>query len=82
MLDKSVDFRVDCAVLDLEDSVIASKKAEARLKVTQYLSRKPPAGIRELAVRINAPDSRYALNDLYNVVSITQLHILCASDKV
>ena len=68
MLDKSADFKVDCIVYDLEDSVIASKKADARAKVTQILGRKRPAGIREQAVRINALNSRYALNDLYNVV--------------
>ena len=68
MLDKSADFKVDCVVYDLEDSVLASKKADARAKVTHMLSRKRPAGIREQAVRINSLDSRYALNDLYNVV--------------
>ena len=68
MLDKSADFKVDCIVYDLEDSVIASKKADARAKVTHMLGRQRPAGIREQAVRINALDSRYALNDLYNVV--------------
>ena len=68
MLDKSADLKVDCVVYDLEDSVLARKKADARAKVTQILSRKRPARIREQAVRINSLDSRYALNDLYNVV--------------
>lgn len=68
MLDKSADLKVDCVVYDLEDSVIARKKADARAKVTQHLSRKRPVGIREQAVRINSLSSRYALNDLYNVV--------------
>ena len=68
MLDRSADLKVDCVVYDLEDSVLASRKADARAKVTQFLSRKRPAGIREQAVRINSLNSRYALNDLYNVV--------------
>jgi citrate lyase subunit beta-like protein len=65
MLYKSRALNVDLAVYDLEDSV----KLEARNAVTDLLRKPRATNIREQAVRINAVDSGYALQDLTEVVS-------------
>jgi citrate lyase subunit beta-like protein len=67
-LDKSRALAVDLCVYDLEDSVTASKKPEARKNVRELLSRPRPTGIREQAVRINSVESGLALDDLKEVV--------------
>lgn len=70
MLNKSRALNVDLAVYDLEDSVSPHLKLEARNAVMDILSKPRAADIREQAVRINAVDSGYALQDLTEVVSI------------
>lgn len=70
MLDKSRSLNVDLAVYDLEDSVAPHLKHEARSAVTDFLGQPRATNIREQAVRINAVDSGYALQDLTAVVSI------------
>ncbi len=67
MLDKSRGLSVDCIAYDLEDSVTASKKPEARTNIRRFLQTRS-AGVRENAVRINAVDSGLALDDLTAVV--------------
>jgi citrate lyase subunit beta-like protein len=69
MLYKSRALNVDLAVYDLEDSVSPHLKLEARNAVTDLLRKPRASNIREQAVRINAVDSGYALQDLTEVVS-------------
>ncbi|KAK4499605.1 hypothetical protein PRZ48_010123 [Zasmidium cellare] len=59
---------VDSICYDLEDSVTPSKKPEGRSNVLQILNRDRAPGIREQAVRINAVDSGYALDDLTEIL--------------
>lgn len=58
---KAVASGADAIIIDLEDSVAALRKAEARVAVTKYLS-----GHRQgqVFVRINAMDSGFAADDL------------------
>lgn len=59
---------VDSIAYDLEDSVTPSKKPEGRQNVLEILNRDRAPGIREQAVRINAVDSGYALDDLTTIL--------------
>lgn len=68
MLDKSRGLNVDCVAYDLEDSVPASKKPDARKAIAKFLDQARASGIRENAVRINAVGSGLALDDLTEVV--------------
>ncbi|KAK4201248.1 putative citrate lyase subunit beta-like protein [Triangularia verruculosa] len=56
----------DNITYDLEDSVTPSLKSTARINLLSHLSSlsKPPPNIGELAVRINAISTPYALSDL------------------
>ena len=76
MLDKTRGLTVDCAAFDLEDSVTASKKVEARHNVRQFLAQPKPDTIREYAVRINSVGSVLAEDDLLAVVGdhLSMLH--------
>ncbi|KAI4225721.1 MAG: hypothetical protein L6R36_003684 [Xanthoria steineri] len=67
MLDKSRGLSVDCIAYDLEDSVTATKKPEARSNIRHFLQTRS-AGVKENAVRINAVDSGLALDDLTEVL--------------
>lgn len=69
MLEKSRSLNVDLAVYDLEDSVAPHMKNDARHAVSKFLSQPVATGIQEHAVRINAVDSGFALQDLTEVVS-------------
>jgi len=60
-------------VYDLEDSVAAGRKAEARVALRKFLETTRPADVGEVAVRINSVDTKYALDDLTEVVSIHRL---------
>lgn len=76
MLRKSLSLSPDTIMYDLEDSVAAHKKAEARLALSCFLS--PDAAPSpssscafqntkfkpEISIRINAPSTAYALDDL------------------
>lgn len=68
MLNKSRGLTADCVTYDLEDSVTASKKPEARIAISKLLGQPRASGIREIAVRINAVESGLALDDLSEVV--------------
>jgi citrate lyase subunit beta / citryl-CoA lyase len=58
----------DAVILDLEDSVAAENKAEARVLVAAFLAARPKAGRTvQLWVRINPLDSGLALTDLVAV---------------
>lgn len=70
MLDKSRGLAaVDCVAYDLEDSVTPTRKAEARANIQRLLNQPRSAGIKEQAVRINAVESGFALDDLSEVVT-------------
>lgn len=65
MLAKSLSLASDNVTYDLEDSVTPSAKPQARSAVHEHLSnlQSRPSTIRELAVRINAVKTPFALED-------------------
>lgn len=69
MVAKTQGLKVDCVAYDLEDSVTPSKKVEARMNVSRFLHEPRPPDITERAVRINPVGSKWAENDLVEVVN-------------
>ncbi|KAI0016469.1 beta subunit of citrate lyase [Xylariomycetidae sp. FL0641] len=72
MLTKSLGLSADNVTYDLEDSVTAHGKADARAALRTHLASlttAPPEGIREVAVRINAVSTPHALADLSAVAA-------------
>jgi citrate lyase subunit beta-like protein len=57
MLEKRGNLDVDFVTFDLEDSVTRSLKLEARIAARDILHLPRPSGVREQAVRINAPET-------------------------
>ncbi|KAK6865925.1 hypothetical protein PG995_002453 [Apiospora arundinis] len=75
MLAKSVGLTSDNVTYDLEDSVTPTKKADARASLREHLASltsRPPS-VSELAVRINAISTPYALDDLAALASSSHL---------
>lgn len=72
MLDRSRGFNADCVAYDLEDSVIPSRKAEARSNIRRFLEQPRISGVKECAVRINAVGSSYAADDILEVVRLSR----------
>lgn len=72
-LEKTRNLKVDNISYDLEDSVTPSKKPEARVALRTFLKGPRPADVGEIAVRINSVDTKYALDDLTEVVSIEDI---------
>lgn len=72
MLNKSLGLISDNVTYDLEDSVTPHRKAEARQQLRSFLNRNParPTTISELAVRINAVHTPFALDDLTTLTSL------------
>jgi citrate lyase subunit beta/citryl-CoA lyase len=66
----AVGSGADAVVFDLEDSVEASRKAEARQHIAETLPRLGAAGIVERLVRINAASSEWFFDDLAFVRSL------------
>ncbi|CAG9971310.1 unnamed protein product [Clonostachys byssicola] len=66
MLAKSLGLKSDNVTYDLEDSVAPLMKSTARDQLKAHIGSLPqrPAGISELAVRINAVSTPFALEDL------------------
>lgn len=66
MLSKSLGLKSDNVTYDLEDSVTPSLKPTARQQLKSHLSGlySRPSGISELAVRVNAVSTSFALDDL------------------
>lgn len=66
MLSKSLGIKSDNITYDLEDSVTPSLKSSARDQLKSHISglSSRPAGIGELAVRVNAVSTPFALQDL------------------
>jgi citrate lyase subunit beta / citryl-CoA lyase len=65
-LAKSLQVPADALILDLEDSVGADRKAEAREHVVAFLARRPDRGV---WVRVNAVDDPEHEADLASVVA-------------
>lgn len=59
---KAQQGAADALIIDFEDSVAPSRKAEARIQAAEFLSVRPRS--KPLFVRINAIDSPYFLDDL------------------
>ena len=74
MLDKTRNFKVDCVAYDLEDSVVPSKKSEARGNISRFLQTRSP-DVTENAVRINAVNTGLALDDLTAMVRLLYLPV-------
>ncbi|RFU74570.1 citrate lyase subunit beta [Trichoderma arundinaceum] len=66
MLSKSLGLTTDNVTYDLEDSVTPSQKGNARSQLKEHISslKSRPSTIAELAVRINAVSTPFALDDL------------------
>lgn len=71
MLTKSLSLHSDNVTYDLEDSVTPSAKPDARRALRAHLDQltSRPAGIAEVAVRINAVSTPHALEDLTALAS-------------
>lgn len=68
---KAIGLGADALILDLEDSVAADRKAEARQNVAQFLSSRGDGsgeGAPRLFVRINPLDGPWARDDLAQVM--------------
>jgi len=68
MLEKSRGLAVDNVTYDLEDAVTHSQKSAARVQLAQFLTQPRAPSIREQAVRINAVNTKLALEDMTAVV--------------
>jgi citrate lyase subunit beta/citryl-CoA lyase len=64
---KASGLGADCVILDLEDSVAASRKPIARGMVRDFLNTKPNSAV-EFYVRVNPLDSGLILHDIAAVV--------------
>ena len=62
-LAKLPSLTCDSVVIDLEDSVAPSRKAEARIAVMRFFQSWVPDG-KEVVIRINALSSEWGMNDL------------------
>jgi citrate lyase subunit beta-like protein len=71
MLTKSLGLTSDNVTYDLEDSVTPSLKQEARQQLKSHISslKARPLSISELAVRVNAVSTPFALDDLTALAS-------------
>ncbi|KAJ4860531.1 hpcH/HpaI aldolase/citrate lyase family domain-containing protein [Trichoderma breve] len=75
MLSKSLALTTDNVTYDLEDSVTPSQKGNARNQLKEHIStlKSRPSTISELAVRINAVSTPFALDDLTTLSSADQV---------
>ncbi|MCJ1269519.1 hypothetical protein MMC22_009411 [Lobaria immixta] len=67
-IEKSQGLSVDCVIYDLEDSIRTHQKSEARANIRNLLNEPRPGRVRERAVRINSIGSRFAEDDLNEVL--------------
>ena len=67
-MEKALESGADAVILDLEDSVGAAAKGDARFAVRNLLRRRPARSAPELWVRINAMTSPDAALDLATIV--------------
>ncbi|MDB5546693.1 MAG: CoA ester lyase [Tardiphaga sp.] len=68
-MDKGATGAADALILDLEDSVTAARRPEARIMVRDYLVAKQDRTTQQLWVRINPLDTPDALLDLAAIIS-------------
>ena len=68
MIQNADVFDADVVIFDLEDSVHAGEKDNARNLLSDYLSQNPMLP-KKIAIRINAPDSPFYEADLLSMVS-------------
>ncbi|KAH6606391.1 beta subunit of citrate lyase [Trichoderma cornu-damae] len=75
MLSKSLALTTDNVTYDLEDSVTPSHKEHARRQLKEHISslKSRPCTVSELAVRINAVSTPFALDDLTALSSAHQV---------
>ncbi|KAI5466174.1 Pyruvate/Phosphoenolpyruvate kinase-like domain-containing protein [Mariannaea sp. PMI_226] len=75
MLTKSLGLQSDNVTYDLEDSVTPALKPEARANLRAHISdlKARPPSISELAVRINAVSTPYALADLTSLAPLSHV---------
>ncbi|KAI1259631.1 Pyruvate/Phosphoenolpyruvate kinase-like domain-containing protein [Xylariaceae sp. FL1019] len=75
MLTKSLRLASDNVTYDLEDSVTSGAKPRARSALRDHLTslQSRPSTIKELAVRINAVSTPYALDDLTSLAVLPQV---------
>ncbi|KAF2964194.1 hypothetical protein GQX73_g9363 [Xylaria multiplex] len=75
MLTKSLGLTSDNVTYDLEDSVTPTAKPQARIALRDHLASisSRPSTIRELAVRINAVETPFALDDLTVLANLPQV---------
>ncbi|CAN5487988.1 aldolase/citrate lyase family protein [soil metagenome] len=76
MLGKAPGMAVDQVFLDLEDSVAAGEKAQARTNVIAALQ-EHDFGDTTVVVRVNAVDTHFCHRDIIDVVSAAGQHIDC-----
>lgn len=76
MLGKAPGMAVDEVFLDLEDSVAAGEKAQARRNVIQALE-EHDFGDKTVVVRVNAVDTHFCHKDVIEVVEAAGQHIDC-----
>ncbi|KAF5230902.1 hypothetical protein FANTH_13633 [Fusarium anthophilum] len=79
MLAKSHSLTIDCVAYDLEDSVAPDQKQHAREALgsfLQSLKHDQPKGIGEIAVRVNATDTKHIEDDLRAVVDTPGLNTI------
>lgn len=68
-LEKAIALECDGLILDLEDSVAAEKKQEARDNL-RYFFLKPRSGAQRIFIRINALDTGFAEEDMALVLAL------------
>ncbi|KAI0533897.1 Pyruvate/Phosphoenolpyruvate kinase-like domain-containing protein [Xylaria digitata] len=75
MLTKSLGLTSDNVTYDLEDSVTPAAKPQARAALRDHLANisSRPSTVRELAVRINAVETPFALDDLTVLAKLPQV---------
>ena len=76
MLGKAAGLAVDEVFLDLEDSVAAGEKAQARRNVVEALE-STDYGTKTVVVRVNAVDTHFCYRDVIEVVEAAGQHIDC-----
>uniref|UniRef100_A0A914WM41 Citramalyl-CoA lyase, mitochondrial n=1 Tax=Plectus sambesii TaxID=2011161 RepID=A0A914WM41_9BILA len=74
MLDKAPKLQVDCLVLELEDGVALTAKAEARQNIRKYLDNWPQQhACHEVGVRVNSVSSGLLADDVTELAKSSKL---------
>jgi citrate lyase beta subunit len=81
-VEKPFKSAADIIMLDLEDSVVPSEKADARIQLLRALERSDRAEYPVVAVRVNAPSSTAHQDDVMCLVAATHKPDLAVVPKV